>query len=355
MRQRRCDERATSSRDRASQRQTAPGLRCVPPTQRSMPSTLDAIGVAGENAAAEVGDPDLGPSEHCRVPERWRRRSGVPLTDSTSRTGPEPSSESVRWNQVSPRNGAGSSACAATKAAAGVRAPGLERAAARGARRRESPSPRPGSSSSRRSSAAPRNGSSATPTRASSASPARLGRAHGLPGENGAGEHVPGRGAPQRPERLELGRRSARRARGTGPPGKRVDHDQLAAARRHGRRLRGEREHVEELQLVEQVVLEPEHDRLPVLERLAAAAGPALREPAADRRRLAPTARREERSARVEQRRARAGAAPAPRARRPATRARRRRPRTCAATRRRCRRSSHAASSRRASASRRRC
>ena len=110
-----------------------------------------------------------------------------------------------------------------------------------------------------RAAAAARRGGTAAPR--SRAGPlgerCRLGRAEGVPGGRRLGEHLRGRRAPRRPERLQLVRGQLAQPVEDGLPGNEPTTISSGAAPR----LVREREHVEELQLVVEVVLEPQHDR----------------------------------------------------------------------------------------------
>jgi hypothetical protein len=92
----------------------------------------------------------------------------------------------------------------------------------------------------------------------------RVGVAQGGPGRDRGGQRVLAGGYPGRPERLELVRGQLAEAAELGPAGERADHDELGRAAGAGRQ--GER--VRQLELVVQVVLEPQHHRLPVPQRL---------------------------------------------------------------------------------------
>ena len=128
----------------------------------------------------------------------------------------------------------------------------------------ERPSAGAGSSSSNRRSAGARNGSCLALARRPFGQCRRLRGLHGGPGARGYVEHRRCRPAAGGPERLELARGQLAQTGERRLAGEGADDDQL------GRGLLGvgEREHVEELELVVEVVLEPEHDLEVVAERL---------------------------------------------------------------------------------------
>jgi hypothetical protein len=77
-------------------------------------------------------------------------------------------------------------------------------------------------------------------------------------------ERLACRGRPRRPQRLELVRRQLAEAGERGLARKGTDHDQLGCGVDAAR----ERERVDQLQLVVEVVLEPEHDLRAVVQRV---------------------------------------------------------------------------------------
>ena len=91
----------------------------------------------------------------------------------------------------------------------------------------------------------------------------RLGRSEGIPDRRRSGERIGCRRAPRRPQRLQLVRGELAQTVKGRLAGKRVNDNQF----RRGTGLVRERERVDELQLVVEVMLEPEHHLQPVAQR----------------------------------------------------------------------------------------
>ena len=152
----------SSRRDVASHRQTASVDTCVPPTQRSIPSS-STRSASPARTRSPISLSRIGtPAKRRPSPSGGGAGRSAPSDVPRRRLGPRPSSDNARKNHASPRNGAGSSSCAATNAAAGVGAPpATVRSTVRSVAER--PSAGAGSSSSRRSSAPPRSGIAGVP------------------------------------------------------------------------------------------------------------------------------------------------------------------------------------------------
>src|SRR5262245_27678348 len=112
----------------------------------------------------------------------------------------------------------------------------------------------------------------------------RVGRAKGLPRQPSELELLPGQRHAERPQRFEIGRRQLAEAAEVGPALERTDHDQLDRSR-----IADERKDLKQLELVVEVVLEPQNDALPSIERPLERAVPPLQR-SENRRPRAPSA-----------------------------------------------------------------
>ena len=230
-----------SRRVAASQRQ-APST-WVPPSQRS-------TGAASTRSAfpARTLRPRGVSVTRADRNSRGSPRGGGAGSSSTSGT----SSASRFHAQASPRNAASSRAWLARKSSNGRR--GSSSSGSSSCRSvRESPVRASGSSSSNRHSAAPRWGSAGVSPPGQLDEPGRLGCPERLPGLAGERARMQRHRAAPRPERLEPVRRER--------PEVRVRLDQLEP------RVAGKCQRLQQLQLVVEVVLEPEDDVGPALER----------------------------------------------------------------------------------------
>src|SRR4051812_23220772 len=107
---------ATTRRAAASQRQAEADVTCEPPIQRSTPrrSTLSAS--PRRTRAPMSVTRSAWRAKWVASPRGGGAGSGSPPVVSTSRFAPCPSPASVRWNHVSPSNGASSPSCDAANA-----------------------------------------------------------------------------------------------------------------------------------------------------------------------------------------------------------------------------------------------
>ena len=254
----------------------------------------DPVLTAVQDPLARAGQPERQPGERAGVAQRRRRRQGVAVLrlDQPGRAGAQAGERAEEPGVAEERRGLQVLLGQEGRGRRGrTRRDGLQRppfgggqAVARGGQLLEQPEQR-----------GPQERQPGVVRPGGRGERGRVGVAHGGPGRDRGGQRVLAGGHPTRPERLELVRGQLAEAAEAGPAGKRVHHDELRGAYRGDQRQR-----VRQLKLVVQVVLEPQHYLLPVLQRLDQLPVPILQR-GQDRPPAPPAARGEERRAGLEQ------------------------------------------------------